>query len=103
MKQHRSDSIPWDGDYSRLSRPLAHPCEHLRLDYLPEFKLDDQSLTRALGLSDDTVVQKLLREELSISLDLASKLGAVFGTSAEFWLNLQASHDQSVEAMRRRP
>ncbi|WP_409516042.1 MULTISPECIES: HigA family addiction module antitoxin [unclassified Brevundimonas] len=95
--------MAWDGDYSCLSTPLAHPGEHLRLDYLPEYKLDAQALTRALGLSDDTVVRKLLREELSISLDLASKLGRVFGTSTEFWLNLQASHDQSVVALKHRP
>lgn len=103
MKQHRADPIPWDGAYSRLSRPLAHPGEHLRLDYLPEFKLDAQALTLALGLSNDSVVQMLLNEQLSVSLDLASKLGVVFGTSTEYWLNLQASHDQSVVALKHRP
>ena len=73
------------------------------MDYLPEFKLDAQALTRALGLSDDSLVQMLLNEQLSVSLDLASKLGVVFGTSTEYWLNLQASHDQSVVALKHRP
>ena len=38
----------------------------------------------------------LLNGQANISNDLAKKLSAMLGTSAEVWLNLQASYDQKV-------
>ncbi len=34
-----------------------------------------------------------------ITADTALRLGKVFGTSAQFWLNLQAQHDLSKAAI----
>lgn len=78
-------------DYSTFTAPLAHPGEHLREDYLPEYGLSPSDLARALGV-DDHPVDQILACQYPITPDLATGLAKLFETSPEFWLNLQASH-----------
>jgi len=42
-----------------------------------------------------TRVGEILHERRSVSPDTALRFARFFGTSAEFWLNLQAAHDLS--------
>jgi addiction module HigA family antidote len=42
-----------------------------------------------------TRVGEILHGRRSVSTDTALRLARFFGTSAEFWLNLQAAHDLS--------
>ena len=86
-------------DYSDFAEPAPHPGEHLREDYLPAFKLTPGRLARAMGLKDRARIERLVRERQSITADTALRLGRVFGTSAQFWLNLQAAHDLSKAAI----
>ncbi|MEI7932268.1 MAG: HigA family addiction module antitoxin [Alphaproteobacteria bacterium] len=86
-------------DYTTFAAPLAHPGEHLREDYLPAFDLTPGALAKAMGLRDRTRIEQLVREQRAVTSDTALRLGRVFGTSAEFWMNLQAQHDLSRNAI----
>ncbi len=82
-------SIPND---RRPKRPPTHPGEFLREDYLPDYGLTVSGLAAALGVSRQTV-NELLRERRSVSPEMALRLSRLFGSSAEFWLNLQRNVD----------
>jgi antitoxin HigA-1 len=86
-------------DLEDLSQPHAHPGEHLREDYLPDYGLSPGGLAKAMGLSDRTRIERLVRERQPVTPDTALRLARVFDTSAEFWMNLQAQHDLSVAAL----
>lgn len=89
-------------DYTTFAAPLAHPGEILREDYLPAFKLSAGGLARAMGLKDRSRIEQLVREQRAITSDTALRLAKVFGTSPEFWMNLQAQHDLSRDAIANR-
>jgi addiction module HigA family antidote len=89
-------------DYARLASPLPHPGELLREDYLPEFGLTAGALARAMGLKDRTRVERLVREQQPVTADTALRLARVFGTTPDFWINLQTAHDLSAAAIRTR-
>lgn len=89
-------------DYTAFETPLAHPGEHLREDYLPAYKLTPGALARCMGLKDRTRIERLVREQQPVTPDTALRLARVFGTTPEFWLNLQAQHDLSKTAIAHR-
>lgn len=86
-------------DYTMFKEPLAHPGAHLREDYLPEFQLTAGALAKLMGLKDRTRIERLVRETQPVTPDTALRLARVFGTSPEFWMNLQAQHDLSAAAI----
>lgn len=86
-------------DYANFAEPAPHPGEHLREDYLPAFNLSAGALARAMGLKDRARIERLVRERQAITADTALRLGRVFGTSAQFWINLQTEHDLSKAAI----
>jgi len=43
-----------------------------------------------------TRIAEILHERRAITTDTALRLGRVFRTSAEFWLNLQTRHDLEI-------
>ena len=75
-----------------LERRPIHPGEILREDFVPEYKLPVTALAEALGVSRQSV-NELLRERRAVSPEMALRLGKLFGTTPEFWLNLQQSVD----------
>ncbi len=75
-----------------MERPPIHPGEILREDFLPEYALSATALAEAVGVSRQSI-NELLRERRAVSPEMALRLGKVFGTSAEFWLNLQRNVD----------
>lgn len=91
-----------DRDYSSFSTPLPHPGEHLATDFMPEFGLSAGALAKAMGLTDRTRIERLVRGQQGVTADTALRLARVFGTSPDFWLNLQAGHDLSKAAIARR-
>ena len=54
------------------------------------------ALARRLAVPTNRVT-KILRGERAVTADTALRLGRCFGTSAEFWMNLQLKHDLSAE------
>ncbi len=75
----------------RTVRP-THPGEMLREDFMPDYGLTVAGMAEALGVSRQTV-NELLRERRALSPEMALRLSALFGNSAEFWLNAQRAVD----------
>lgn len=86
-------------DYTTFETPLPHPGEHLKEDFLPEYGLTAGALARAMRLRDRTRIERLIRGKQPVTPDTALRLGRVFGTSPDFWMNLQTQHDLSVAAI----
>jgi addiction module HigA family antidote len=86
-------------DYIDFETPAPHPGEHLREDFMPEYGLTAGGLAKALGLKDRTRIERLVRGQQPITADTALRLGRVFGTSADFWINLQTAYDLSKAAI----
>ena len=72
-------------------RPI-HPGEILREDVLAEYGLSANALAKALGVPANRITA-ILNEERGITADTALRLSRYLGTTPEFWLNLQTSHD----------
>ena len=89
-------------DYSTFESPLPHPGEVLREDFMADYGLTAGKLAKLMGLKDRTRVERIVREKQPITADTALRLGKVFGTSAQFWINLQTSHDLSKAAIAHR-
>ena len=89
-------------EYADFTSPLPHPGELLREDYLPQFGLTAGALARAMGLKDRTRVERVVRETQPVTADTALRLARVFGTTPQYWLNLQSAHDLSRTALEKR-
>lgn len=72
-----------------------HPGEVLREEFLLPLNLTPYSLARALDVPR-TRIERIVREETGISADTALRLARYFGTTAAFWMNLQASHERET-------
>ncbi|MFT5390930.1 MAG: addiction module HigA family antidote [Gammaproteobacteria bacterium] len=68
-----------------------HPGEHLA-EFLQEYEISQSSLAKRMGVPRMRVSQ-IVRGERSITADSAIRLGVVFGTTPQFWMNLQARSD----------
>lgn len=75
---------------SRL--PPIHPGGILREEFLVPMGLTAYAVARACGIPR-TRLERLARSETPITADTALRLGKFFGTSAAFWMNLQARFD----------
>lgn len=75
--------------------PHAHPGDVLREDFLEPLGMSQYALARALGVSQ-LRVSEICRGKRAISADTALRLARYFGTTAEFWLGMQAGHDIAV-------
>ncbi|HXD90102.1 MAG TPA: HigA family addiction module antitoxin [Candidatus Binataceae bacterium] len=71
-------------------RPI-HPGEILR-EELDELGLSARALATALKVPTNRITT-ILNGRRGITADTALRLARFFGTSPEFWLNLQSAHD----------
>jgi antitoxin HigA-1 len=78
--------------------------DNIALDIIPgdilRERLDSLGIS-AYRLSKETKIQqtrvsKILKGERSITVDTALRFGKFFGTSAQFWINLQINYDLKV-------
>ena len=72
--------------------PPSHPGEILREDYFKELQLTVTQAAKGLKVARNNL-SAILNERAGISPDMAVKLSEAFGTSAQFWLNLQGNYD----------
>lgn len=84
---------------SRMHNP-AHPGEVLR-EYLPE-NLSVTETARRLGVTRQAL-SALLNGRAGVSAEMALRLEAALGTSAEMWLEMQAGYDLWQARQQRRP
>ena len=69
----------------------VHPGEHLA-EFLEEYGLTAYRVAKATRMSQDRL-SHILRGKRAITADTALRLGYYFGTTPEFWLNLQNHYD----------
>ncbi len=77
---------------TRRLRP--HPGEILREECLAPLGLSARQLATILDVPANRI-SDVVRERRAVSADTALRLAQHFGTTAQFWLNLQSSHDLS--------
>jgi addiction module HigA family antidote len=68
-----------------------HPGEHLS-EELEAMNMSAAELSRQIGVPTNRVTQ-ILNGRRSITGDTALRLAHFFGTSAQFWLNLQSLYE----------
>lgn len=70
----------------------VHPGRILRDEYLEPLDLSAGRLAAHIHVPR-TRIERLMKEETSVTPDTAGRLAVAFGTSPQFWLNLQANYD----------
>jgi antitoxin HigA-1 len=82
-----------------MTRPTAiHPGEHLA-EELSALGMSAAELARQLGVPTNRITE-ILNGRRAITGDSALRLAHFFGTSAEFWLNLQSLYEIRVAEQR---
>jgi len=74
-----------------MTRAAIHPGEHLA-EELSELRMSAAELARRLGVPTNRITE-ILNRRRAITGDTALRLAHFFGTSAEFWLNLQGLYE----------
>lgn len=84
----RANIVAPDGD------PLApvHPGEILLEEFMKPYGLTAGRVAARLNIARPRI-EKLVRGQTPITIDTALRLERLFGSSAQFWLNLQNSYD----------
>ncbi len=75
-------------------RPV-HPGEVLREEFLVPLGMSAHALALELRVSAPRI-NEIVRERRSITPETALRLARYFGTTAQFWLNLQTSYDLKI-------
>ena len=74
-----------------MAVPAIHPGKHLA-EELKELHMSAAALARRLQVPTNRITQ-ILNGRRAITGDTALRLAHFFGTSAEFWLNLQKLYE----------
>jgi addiction module HigA family antidote len=72
-------------------RPI-HPGEVLREEFLEPLEMSANALSLELHVPAPRI-NEVVRERRAISTDTAMRLARYFGTTPQFWLNLQTAYD----------
>jgi antitoxin HigA-1 len=78
--------------------PIA-PGEILKSEFLEELNLSAYALAKALRVPTNRVTG-ILNGRRAITAETALRLARYFGTTPEFWLNLQTHYDLTIAARR---
>lgn len=76
---------------SSMKNP-CHPGEVLKHEFLIPFDMSEGQLALRLNVPR-TRIERLAKEKTGVSVDTAMRLARCFGTTPEFWLNMQRNYD----------
>ena len=86
-------------DFSDVAsgRRLApvHPGFVLLKDFIEPMGISRYRVAKNIGVAQRRI-DLICRGEAAVSAEMALRLGALFGTTPEFWINLQAQYDLEV-------
>ncbi len=72
--------------------PPMTPGRFLELEFLEPLGMTSYALAKAIGV-DPPRMYKIVAGERAITADTALRLARYFGTSPQYWLNLQTHYD----------
>jgi antitoxin HigA-1 len=72
-----------------------HPGEFLLEDFMKPLGLSANALSMALRVPV-TRISEIVRERRGITADTAMRLGQYFGTTPDFWMNMQKSYELGI-------
>lgn len=75
--------------------PPIHPGEQLREEFLKPLGISAYKLAQDIAVPVSRI-QDLVAERRTVTADTALRLARYFGTTPEFWLNLQRDYDLEV-------
>jgi antitoxin HigA-1 len=84
------------------NRIPTHPCEVLSEEFLKPLGLTQVALAAHLGVPVQRI-NELVRGKRGVTPDTAWLLAGAFGTTPEFWINLQTAHDLAVTRPAKQP
>lgn len=73
-----------------------HPGEVLMADFLEPLDISQYRLAHAISVPPRRI-NEIVHGKRAVTADTALRLGRFFGTTAQFWLNLQAHYDLDTE------
>jgi antitoxin HigA-1 len=79
----------------KVSRKPVHPGEMLREDFMKPLAISINGLALELHVPV-TRISEIVNERRGITADTALRLGRHFGTSADFWMNLQKDYELTL-------
>ena len=80
-----------------MTRIKTHPGKILKEEFLIPFGVSARQLALAIDIPANRLTE-IIRGNRGITADTALRLSRIFGTTAEFWMNLQMGYDLSVTA-----
>lgn len=76
-----------------------HPGEVLMEDFIEGFGITQNKLAVSIGVPPRRI-NEIVHGKRGITADTALRLAKYFGTSAQFWLNLQTHYDLDLAEVR---
>ncbi len=73
-----------------------HPGEILQEDFLIPMNISAYRLSKETYM-DQTRISEILKGKRSVTIDTALRLSKFFGTSPEFWINIQTQYDMEMK------
>lgn len=77
--------------------PPIHPGEILMEEFLDPMGITQHKLAASIGVPPRRI-NEIVHGKRRITADTALRLGRFFGTTAQFWINLQSHYDLDVES-----
>ncbi len=77
---------------SRRKQPPLHPGEVLAEEFLEPLEMSQYRLAKSIGVPPRRI-NEIVQGKRAVTADTALRLSHFFGTSAQFWLNLQTHFD----------
>ena len=87
---------------ARRAHPPIHPGEILEEEFLKPLRLSQYRIAKDISVPPRRI-NEIVHGLRGISADTALRLARYFGTTEEFWMNLQARYDLEVERDRLGP
>ena len=91
-KRRESSQIIINREGNMAKKILISSGDILKEEYLDPMGISAYRLAREIGVST-SLISQIIHGTTAISTDVAWRLGQFFDTSAQYWLNIQASCD----------
>ena len=85
-----------------ITRKPVHPGEMLREEFMKPLGISVNSLALELHVPV-TRISEIVNERRGVTADTALRLAQYFGTSADFWMNIQKDYERVTPGERSRP